>query len=446
MDGKNPPKPGKAQAEQRQPGSNPSFATTQVPSSAEITSRIKVDPWTGEVLPELSSPRPPPAPPGSRPPPPPTDPADPDQTSEVKVDPMTGQVIETSRKIGPRVPFGQMGPGTPPLETVKAPNRHPLHLEGELFHETTLEVDTNVYQERLEGDEQSWPALAGALPPRDDGEPGAPSDRPSGGPDAVAPPSMAGYPSHPPSPRPYGVAIPDEGQHPSVVDNIESISAAQAWPHVALGRGSHEPEDGFTLGVKAVLFVAIASLAVGATLGSVVTVTLLDGEVPPPAPTPTPVLQSDHGGSTQRAESNRPTNDSTKAAGRPTPIVISDGESLGDKLPQPANASLEEGLPDEIILPITFPKLSADPTDVNRERIKQIADLMLQDRSMMVEIVGYISPDETGKIAEGLAARRARIAAGLIGGYGPSRSRFRAKSGGISSDLPKKAVLRVRLE
>lgn len=359
---------------------------------------------------------------------------------------MTGRVIETSKRIGPRVPFGQTGPDAPALETIEEFNTQGRDADDGLFHESTLEVDTSVYQERLKGDEQSWPALARSLPPRDDGEILTSANRSSGRPAAVNPPNLSGYPSQTPSPNPYQDLPPAQPQHSSVVENIESVAAAQAWPHVALGRGSQHPHDGLTLGVKAVLFVAIASLAVGATIGSVVTLTLLDRSPPTTRRTLAPVLQPDRGDKTKARGTGHNSNDNAAKSGRPTPVAIPGSGPIDGLSPQPSNASLDQGLPNEIVLPITFPKLSADPAEVNRERIKQIADLMLQDRTMMVDIVGYTSPDETGKIVDGLAARRARIAAGLLGGFGPSRSRFRAKSGGISQDLPRKVVLQVRIE
>ena len=101
-------------------------------------------------------------------------------------------------------------------------------------------------------------------------------------------------------------------------------------------------------------------------------------------------------------------------------------------------------LPDELVLPIEFVTNTIEVAHVDSGRVAQIAELMLEHRSLRFEVIGHALPDENVENVERLGRRRAVAAMSLIGQQGPSRRRFTATSGGVSSDpSPRYVILRV---
>lgn len=77
-------------------------------------------------------------------------------------------------------------------------------------------------------------------------------------------------------------------------------------------------------------------------------------------------------------------------------------------------------------LRIEFAHEGSTVTSHDRDQIRAIADLLLADRSLRVELVARAARDETG---DALAIQRAHRARGLVAILGPSRARFSLHAG-----------------
>jgi outer membrane protein OmpA-like peptidoglycan-associated protein len=227
---------------------------------------------------------------------------------------------------------------------------------------------------------------------------------------------------------------------PSPADQsyVASLSATEPWTHIGLGPEGSVAGARTTLGLKVVVAVALAALFMGASIGIALTFLVIDEDEP----------KRDVEATVLRPPVAPGPNDAGQApAEGPGP----------DDVPTPAHSSSEpdpvatappakQGAGDQVVLPITFPRNGSDPENVDTEQIRQIANLMLQDKRMKVDVVGFAGPDEDVETAERVSARRAKIAVSLLSACGPSRSRFSYQSGGTSAELGRKAVFRVRTE
>jgi outer membrane protein OmpA-like peptidoglycan-associated protein len=188
--------------------------------------------------------------------------------------------------------------------------------------------------------------------------------------------------------------------------------------------------------MRVVAVVAFLALALGATLGIAMTVMLIDDdgtaatETKPAEPgSPAPPRPADGG-----PAEVEPPDRVVEPPPAPPPAVDAAPRQVPEKL-TPA---------DRFVLPITFPRNGFDPERVDREQLRRIAELMVKDRRVEVEVIGYAAVDEDPDSVERLGSRRAKLAASLLSGYGPSRSRFTIRAGGASAEHGRRVVLQVR--
>lgn len=442
-------------------------------SPADVTSRIRVDPWTGQVIPEF--PHRPPRPllrPRLRP--------DPDRTNEVEIDPETGRVVPAG-ELRPRLTFGHLGPNAPELATLEIPN--PEQAAADVIaaadnpQEKTREIDIRPYQAQMavEPEPSPWlrpiePTPAGTplpLPPSTPPPARSSSPAPLRATSSPPPPRQSTPPPvRPSSPAPLRASSqppPRQSTPPPVpLDALASrppdLGGDAPVLHPPLSHATPVPlapppaAEGFapdgpwalarpddlgagpkrTLGMRLVAIVAFLALAVGASLGIAMTIILVGGD------------EAADAGPEVRSPVEPRANDAGPAKVAPADLgrVVEPPPPAVDAAPPPVPEKLTSL--DAIVLPITFPRNGFDPERIDTERLKQIANLMVKDRSLEVDVVGYAAVDEEPAAIERLASRRAKLAASLLSSYGPSRSRFAVRSGGASVEHGRSVVLRIR--
>jgi outer membrane protein OmpA-like peptidoglycan-associated protein len=112
---------------------------------------------------------------------------------------------------------------------------------------------------------------------------------------------------------------------------------------------------------------------------------------------------------------------------------------------QTATEQLSQGeLPEIMWVPIAFPPGESRPTDVSREELRAVAEMISSSRGVRVELIGFTAPADGLRpaVSHSLALARAEAALDHLRSFGPSGRRFSVRAG-----LPDEAPpLELRLE